>query len=239
MISIVVPAYNHHEMTAECLAAVRDNTRDYEIILVDNGSTPAIEGATIRNETNLGFPVAVNQGIRAAKGDTIILLNNDVICTPGSLNRLDTWLHNFSIVAPCTNYCAGLQQVMIALYTDRAGLDEQARQWAADYAGASQEVNWVIGFCMAFKKSLWDEIGPFDESLWPCSGEELDFCLRARAAGHRTGIAWDVYVHHIGSQTFLDLEKAGTVKYSEICARNERHVMDRWGVFWNKQELEG
>ncbi len=117
MLSIIIPVWNQHEMTKDCLEAIRANTKDYEIVLIDNGSDPPIafsipdawarvlepgrdaryvpmvEGAgniqIIYNETNLGFPVAINQGIRAAKGDIIVLLNNDVIVTENWLNRLE------------------------------------------------------------------------------------------------------------------------------------------------------
>ena len=238
MISIIIPVYNQHEMTEECLQAIHANTEDYEIILVDNGSTPAIEGATIRNDLNAGFPVAVNQGIRAANGNVIILLNNDCVVTPYWAQHLVTWLDVFDIVAPMTNYCAGLQQVALPVYNDIKELNKRAFAWYEDNRLESQEVKWVIGFCMAFRKNLYDELGEFDESLWPCSGEELDLCLRARAAGYTVGIARDVYVHHAGSQTFKDLERAGSLNYQKICDRNERHVAEKWGEFWDRQAIE-
>jgi len=75
MLSIIIPVYNAHEMTDECILSVMGNTQDYELILIDNGSTPPVrkpyagmhDVTLIRNEKNMGFPVAVNQGIRTAK----------------------------------------------------------------------------------------------------------------------------------------------------------------------------
>ena len=244
MISIVIPVFNQHDMTQECLTAVLDHTQNCEIILVDNGSEPPIkppfsgftEITMIRNETNLGFPVAVNQGIRAAKGDIIVLLNNDVIVTPGWADRLINHLEDYAIVGPMTNYCAGKQQVSLPTYQSIEGLNKEASTLADTSAGESEEVNWVIGFCMMFKKSLYDELGEFDESLWPCSGEEIDFCLRARQAGHKVGIAHDVYVHHEGSKTFNEMEKAGQLNYQETCKRNDEHLAAKWGDdFWQQQ----
>lgn len=235
MISIVIPAYNQHEMTQECVRAIIDHTKDREIILVDNGSKPPIAGANIRNEKNLGFPVAVNQGIRAASGDVIILLNNDVIVTPHWAERLAAWLDQYAIVSPLTNYCAGLQRTQVPLYESTEELDAVASKWSEDHAGQSQPVNWIIGFCMAFPKSLWEELGEFDESLWPCSGEEIDFCLRARKAGHRVGIARGVYVHHAGSQTFRDMQTAGQIEYNKIVDRNNAHLAQKWGESWVRQ----
>ena len=248
MISIVIPVLNQHDATQECIDAIRETTQDCEIIIVDNGSTPPIkqpfagfiETRVIRNEENKGFPVAVNQGCREAKGEVIILLNNDVIVTPGWAQVLAEWLNGaYSIVGPLTNYCAGLQRAQVEDYGNRDELFRAAAALSEECDGESEEVNFVIGFCMAFRRSLWEEIGPFDESLWPCSGEEIDFCFRARAAGHRIGIAHDVYVHHEGSQTFKDMVAAGTVDYAEICKRNDAHLAEKWGAdFWQRQAVK-
>lgn len=247
MKSIIIPVFNQHDFTDECIIAVRECTDDYEIVLVDNGSEPPYKPpftgfadmTVIRNEENKGFPAAVNQGIRTAKGDIIILLNNDVIVTPGWADDIPDMLEEFGIVGPVTNYAAGFQRVQVGAYGSKDGLYDQAKEWNQEYDGCLQEVNFVIGFCMAFKKSLVDEIGDFDESLWPCSGEEIDFCFRAREAGHRIIINHGVYVHHEGSQTFKDMENAGLVKYEDVCSRNDAHIAERWGAdFWLRQAVE-
>ena len=247
MKSIIIPVFNQHDFTNECILAVRECTDDYEIVLVDNGSNPPYvppftgfnETILIRNEENRGFPAAVNQGIRAANGDVIVLLNNDVIVTPGWADDLPDMLEEFGIVAPVTGYAAGYQKVGIGFYGTKDGLYEQAQEWTQEYRGCLQEVNFVIGFCMAFKKALFDEIGEFDESLWPCSGEEIDFCFRARQAGHKVIINHGVYVHHEGSQTFKEMERDGMVVYSDICKRNDEHLAKRWGYdFWLKQAVQ-
>lgn len=235
MISIVIPIYQQLDMTDACINSIYESgVVDTELILIDNGSIPPyqadhINATLIRNEANLGFPVAVNQGIKAASGDVIVLLNNDVICTQGWQERLLAHLDSYSIVGPVTNYAAGMQQVTIPVYQDEQELNIQAAKWSKERNGESKEVDWIIGFCMTFKKSLWEEIGPFDESLWPCSGEEVDFCMKARKSGHKVGIAYDVYVHHEGSQTFKEMEKAGQVSYKDSCHRNDRHLESKWG----------
>lgn len=248
MLSIVVPVYNQHDMTEECLAAVLENTRDCEIIIVDNGSEPPInplfsgfiETTVVRNDKNKGFPAAVNQGMRSANGDVIILLNNDVIVTPGWAEKLTQGLDSgYSIVGPVTNYAAGIQGVQIENYNDKGSLNKSAAAWFENYGDAVEDVNFVIGFCMAFKKSVFDEIGDFDETLWPCSGEEVDFCFRALEAGHKIGVVMGCYVHHEGSKTFRELENAGEVDYLEICKTVDEHVGKKWGNdFWNRQLVD-
>lgn len=245
MLSICIPCYNKHELTLDCITAIREHTQDCEIIIVDNGSTPPIqqpytgfiETTVIRNEENLGFPKAINQGIKAAKGDVIVLLNNDVFVTPGCLNRMANYLsmYNIDIIGPCTNFCAGIQNVQLPCYDNINQLNTEAGYFYEENRETFTNVNWVIGFCMMFKKTLYDELGEFDESLWPCSGEEIDFCFRAKEKGYYIAIANDTYVHHEGSQTFKEMGYVGK-KYDELCVRNDAHLAKKWGVdFWKNQ----
>lgn len=249
-LSIIIPVFNNHEMTTECIHAIRQTVQEAEIVLVDNGSTPAYEKPyvgflglqLIRNEENKGFPAAVNQGIAVATGDIIVLLNNDVIVTPGWAEKLTAPLTDptlqYSIVGPVTNYAAGLQAVQIETYENEQELAKCADAWAEHWQDAIEDVNFVIGFCMAFPKALWEELGPFDESLWPCSGEEVDFCFRAREAGHRIGIVKGCYVHHDGSQTFKAMEADGTLNYRDACEASDKHLAAKWGAdYWERQSV--
>ena len=244
MLSIIIPVWNQHEITKECVSSIYENTKDFEIIIVDNGSEPPINKDTIglfrnviviRNETNLGFPVAVNQGIKQAKGDVICLLNNDVIVTPHWADKLASHLDKFAIVSSMTNYCAGIQKTCIPVYYDTADLYRVSTEWEAEREGRILNVNWVIGFLFMFKKSLYDEIGEFDESMFPSSGEEIDFCYRAKAAGHNVAMVQDVYVHHIGSVTFQDMHNQGILDYNELCQKTSDLVKSKWGDFWKDQ----
>lgn len=246
MLSIIIPILNQHEMSTECIQAVMEGTIGYEIIVIDNGSDPPFyppfsgfnEIQVIRNEENLGFPAAVNQGLRAAKGDVIILLNNDVIVSPNSLNRLADRLDTFDVVGPTTNFCAGMQKVQIPSYQSKEELDKEIEYLYESSRGEAEEVNWIIGFCMVFKISVWKAVGDFDTTLWPCTGEEIDFCFRAKEKGFKIGIARDIYVHHEGSVTFKDMENAGQLKYAEICERNDKHLAEKWGDnFLNRQAI--
>ena len=242
---------------------------DYEFIIIDNGSDPPFKApfagfvpiSVIRNDKNEGFPVAINQGIEASTEDIIVVMNNDVFVCEGWLEAMIKYLdprkikdvsfndenrsfipetNLFSIVGPVTNYCAGLQMVTVGCYNNLDELDERGQEQAGEYANLIEPVNFLIGFCMMFKKSVYEDVGPFDASLWPCSGEEIDFCFKARGKGHKIGIVHEVYVHHEGSQTFTDLESAGLIKYADVCNRNDDHLAKKWGAdFWEKQVIEG
>lgn len=235
-------------MTIGCIDAIRNTVKSkYEIIVIDNGSDksfpwdrcaifPGID-KYIRNETNLGYPVAINQGIRISRGDVIVLLNNDVIVTSDAIDIMcDQFsIKHYSIVGPMTNYSAGIQQTCIDSYEDTFGLDYSAKKHFLEYRGQVINVNWLIGFCMAFPKSLWEEIGPFDESLWPSSGEEIMFCLEARKRGHNIAVLKEIYVHHYGSTTFTNMADDGLINYADICKRNDDHIKSKYGEFWSRQ----
>jgi GT2 family glycosyltransferase len=100
--SIIVPCWNQLEFTQQCLAAVKEHTRPcWELIVIDNGSTDgtglylagardlsAVPVTVVSNTTNLGFPAAINQGLQLARGEYLVLLNNDVVVTDAWLDQL-------------------------------------------------------------------------------------------------------------------------------------------------------
>ncbi|MGZ3534200.1 MAG: glycosyltransferase family 2 protein, partial [Thermodesulfobacteriota bacterium] len=99
LISVIIPNWNGKHFLVECIDSLKDQTfRDFETILVDNGSTDgSAEFAeeryggfirVIRNKKNLGFTGGNNVGIEAARGEYIVLLNNDTWAEPTWLQEL-------------------------------------------------------------------------------------------------------------------------------------------------------
>ena len=100
--SIIVPCWNLLECTRLCVAALgRHTPRPWELVVVDNGSTDgtaeylagvrdmaSVPVPVITNATNRGFPAAINQGLEAARGEYLVLLNNDVVGADGWLGQL-------------------------------------------------------------------------------------------------------------------------------------------------------
>ena len=93
--SVIIVTYNNLRFTQQCVASVNAYTKQpYEIVVVDNCSTDGtrqwLEGAadrreihqTVFNDQNLGFPAGVNQAINTARGEYVLLLNNDVRLRP-------------------------------------------------------------------------------------------------------------------------------------------------------------
>ena len=97
-----MPVWNQLEFTQQCIAALKNHTRPaWELIVVDNGSTDGtgtylagvrdmstVPVTVVSNATNLGFPAAINQGLRLARGEYLVMLNNDVVVTDGWLDQL-------------------------------------------------------------------------------------------------------------------------------------------------------
>ncbi len=100
--SIIVPCWNQVAFTRQCISAVLRHTRaPWELIVIDNGSadgtaaylaemrdTAPLPVTVISNTKNLGFPAAINQGLSCARGEYLVMLNNDVVVTDGWLEQL-------------------------------------------------------------------------------------------------------------------------------------------------------
>lgn len=227
-----MPVFNAYEYTKQCIHSMLENTHvSCKVIIIDNGSTD--ETATwsypkIRNKENLGFSKAVNQGIKIAKGDYICLLNNDTVVTSYWLTRLEWHLKNSNvdIISPCTNKISGKQQVNPGIYNDISELYNVSEEFYLNHKQKCEISDYVIGFCMLIKNEVFEQIGLFDE-FFDLGGEEIDFCIRAKIAGFKIGIAKDVFIHHFGSITFLNI---GDIDYyNDICRKNVEQLKKKWG----------
>ena len=214
MFSIVIPVFNHHDYTCACIESAFSCAfgADMEIIVVDNASDTPFkfrDVQTIRNKTNKGFPKAINQGIRASKGDTVVILNNDTIVTPRWLQRLEWHLNNGAdVVGPMTNEISGPQRILIDSYSGQTEMWAAAENRYQEFKHKQGKTARVVGFCMAFKKAITDNIGLFDERFSPGNYEDDDFCLRAIDAGYKCAFALDTYIHHFGSVSFGEKARA-------------------------------
>lgn len=219
MVSIIILTWNQLELTKQCVESILKHTDlPYEIIFVDNGSSDGtaqwLTGlaqndnrlSVILNDSNLGFAAGCNQGLMAAKGDTLVLLNNDTVVTPGWLSGLVEVLErnpDAGVVGPMTNSASGLQVLADPGY---GTLDELPR-WAEAFRKKNRHriipQRRVVGFCHCFSKRLIERIGLLDDSFGSGNYEDDDFCLRAELAGFRNIVVGDLFIHHEGGATFL------------------------------------
>ncbi|MHB8057203.1 MAG: FkbM family methyltransferase [Desulfuromonadaceae bacterium] len=246
LVTIVILTFNQLWCTKECVESIQQHTPEiHAIIFVDNGSTDGTVAwlleqvaqhdnyRLIENGTNLGFAKGCNQGIEAAGGEYILLLNNDVVVTEGWLTGLlecHQRRSNIGIVGPMTNNISGIQRVADVGYDNVAGLDAFARSFRDRNRYWMIENRRIVGFCMLFSKQLADEVGLLDETFGSGNFEDDDYCLRAELAGYRNYIAGDVFIHHYGSQTF----DGNKMDYGQAMQGN----MALYRQKWNYKQLD-
>ncbi|MFH1278941.1 MAG: glycosyltransferase [Candidatus Eisenbacteria bacterium] len=231
---IVIPVWNNLRLTVNCWTSIRKNTKTpFDLVIVDNGSTEPVaydaeqnNFRVIRNEKNLGFAAAVNQGIRAVWSDYVVILNNDCIVTPGWLERMIAHLEedpSIGVVAPQTNYASTGQRVA-AEYRDETGLYKFSDRLYRKNRGRREEMNKVVGMCMVLPRRVIEEVGLFDERFGIGNFEDDDYCLRIRMAGYKVVCARDVYVHHEGGATFRLMD----VDYKALLEENSKVYLRKW-----------
>ena len=128
------------------------------------GKWPQVRIKIIKNKENLGFAAGNNQGMAAARGDYVLLMNNDVVVTPGWLSRMVACAEkspDIGMVGPVSNYVSGPQLVEGVDYDTHTlnGLIEFSNKFADDHAGQAQQILRVVGFCMLIKRAVIDKIG--------------------------------------------------------------------------------
>ena len=216
-VSLVIPVYNRAELTEQCLLALAENTGDdpdYEVIVVDNGSTDwtpyllhAFEGdlQVLRHDDNLGFARACNRGAEAARGDLLLFLNNDTVVRPGWLAALVAAADSdpqVGVVGARLLYPGG-ERVQHAGLELRHGVPEHAGRnlpWDDPTVTRSRDLDMVTGACMLVRRQLFDELGGFDPEF--VNGvEDVDLCLRGRDRGYRVVYCADSIIEHHEGQT--------------------------------------
>ena len=216
LVSIVIPTYNGMAHLPVCLASLRaQRYRPIEIILVDNGSTDE-SVAYVRREfpdvriislaQNQVFAGAANAGIRATAGAVIVLLNNDTEAEPGWLAELLSALQ--------AEPRAGMAASKLRLFDRREVLhsagDAYGRDgmpfnrgvWQPDMGQFDRDrlVFAPCGGAAAYRRSMLDEIGLFDEDLVAYC-EDVDLAWRAQLAGYLCVFAPRAIVYHKLSAT--------------------------------------
>ena len=240
--SVVVPCFNQLAFTRQCLAALARHTRGpWELVAVDDGSSDGTAAylAGVRDVApfpatvvtlpeNRGFPAACNAGLRAARGDYLVLLNNDAVVTDGWLDQLVGLAESdpaIGLAGPMSNHAAPPQHVPEVPYRDLDAMHEFAARWRERQRGRWLTCERLSGFCLLIKRRVLDAIGGLDERFGPGFFDDDDLAIRARHAGYELAVACDLFVHHFGGRSF---EGAG-IDAEALLRANRAKFEAKWG----------
>jgi len=225
-LSIIIVSYNTREMTLECIASVKAETRArIEIIVVDNASTDGSAEAVahahpditlIAEGTNHGFGPAHAIALERSRAPWILLLNPDTLVLDGALDKLlsfakaqpqaKIWggrtLFGDRSLNPASCFAQMTLWSVFCRVTGLNGLFRHSELFNSEYYGAWQrdhvrEVDIVSGCLFLIRREFWDELGGFDPAF-TMYGEEVDLCLRAHKLGARPMITPDATIIHYG-----------------------------------------
>jgi GT2 family glycosyltransferase len=239
LVSILIPCCGQLEYTKLCVPSVLRHSREpFELIFLDIGSLDGtaeylagvitaahVRIETIRTQTDLGIADVVREAIAHARGEYLVLLNNDAIVTDAWLNQLvalASMSPAIGLVGPMSNYASSPQLVENVPYRigprralrptkDRLDAEilvnvEEVNKFAGEHRdknkGKWMETDRLGGFCLLIKRHVLDKIGPLSQ-LGDLSLFDSDVVsAKARQAGFTLACCRDLFVHHFGTRTF-------------------------------------
>jgi len=218
-VSVIVPTRDRGRLLEACLTSLRDRTRypNVEVVVVDHetierrarrligGLADDPDAVVVPFTGPFNFAAMCNRGVKAASGEVVVLLNNDTEVVA------DDWLDEFvgQLVRPEVGVVGAL-----LLFSDgtiqHAGVHPGVgglmghghKHRPGDDPGyhgrltVAHEVAAVTGACLGVTRALWDRLGGLDEDHLAVAYNDIDLCLRARAAGLRVVLAPQAVLHH-------------------------------------------
>lgn len=241
--SIIVLTYNNLELTRACLDSLEQFTESwrYEVIVVDNASTDGTpeflqqwadarhDRTIVLNDNNRGFSAGNNQGLAIARGEYLVMLNNDTEVTQGWLPTLMNHLRrdqSLGIVGPVTDNIGNEARIGLS-FRSRDEMHRKARAYTFAHMGEAVPISTLAFFCVMLPRRIYEKIGPIDESYEQGFFEDDDYCRRVELAGWKIACAEDVFVHHHLSASFGKLGK----KRQELMERNRKIYEAKWGAW--------
>ena len=191
-ISVLLVLFNRAELTFACLRALAENHSErMEIIIVDNNSRDEttllldrLRGVRIiRNAENRNFLLAVNQAAKEARGDYVLLLNNDAQVLPGTLHCALKTIRSApdigAVGARLILLDGTLQEAGSIIWRDGSclGYGRGDNPFAPMYM-FRRDVDYCSGAFLLTPRRIWEELGGFDERFKPAYYDETDYCTR-------------------------------------------------------------
>ena len=230
-VSVIIPAHNKVEVTyyALCALLVAHNRARFEVIVVDDASTDAtaelesiVSGIrVIRNTEPQRFIRACNAGVAAARGDHVVLLNNDTEPTAGWLDALlDAFarLDNVGLAGSKLLYPDGRLQDAGGIVWGNGNpwnYGNRANPWDPRFCYARQ-ADYLSGAAMMTTRRIWEQVGGLSAYLEPMYFEDTDFAFKVRAAGYKTWFVPASVVYHFEGMTSGTDTTTGFKRFQEV-----------------------
>ncbi|UKA48938.1 glycosyltransferase family 2 protein [Arthrobacter sp. FW305-123] len=220
--SFVIVTYNSASVIGSCLEPLMDLALSgHEVVIVDNNSTDETlaiclklipSAKIIRNPNNDGFAKAVNLGVAASAGSTVVLLNPDAVGSAESFHELleSSAKNPMAVIAPMIVHpeqrlsvvSAGRQPKLGRMLLHYSGLARLAGPGFLEghylyphQAESDRNVEWATGACLVIPKNLWRSVGGLTER-WFMYAEDIEFCHRVVLAGYSIRLLSGIEISH-------------------------------------------
>jgi N-acetylglucosaminyl-diphospho-decaprenol L-rhamnosyltransferase len=247
-IGIVIVTYNSQREIGACLDAATRTGAD--VVVVDNASSDETVGEVIRrgvrllaNITNRGFAAAVNQGFAALETPYVLLLNPDAelmegldslceaCCLPGAAGAGGKLVDahgspqiGFMVREFPTPLVLTLEVLLLNRVWPNNPINRRYRGLHLNYK-MRIPVEQPAGAFLMVRRSVWQELGGFDESFFPLWFEDVDFCRRAEDRGYQLYYVPEAAAKHRGGHSIsqLSVEKRRVYWYGSLLRYSAKH----------------
>ena len=253
-LSVVIVSFNSAGTLPACLRALRDHgpMPPHDVVVVDNASQDDTAAMLVRDwpsvtllrqDANLGFAAANNRGIRATRGDRLLLLNPDAAVTAHAVEGLMTALDGdptVGIAGPRIVDPDGRAELSFGPHISpwaEAWQKLRVRAlergwplmgpWVERQTQRPQHPDWVSGACWLARRTVLETAGLFDERFFLYT-EDVDLCARVRSGGHRIAFVPSSVVRHTRGASRATVRDAANAQYrrSQVAFYEKHHP--RW-----------
>jgi glycosyltransferase involved in cell wall biosynthesis len=253
LVSIIIPTRDHANILSVCLESVLKKTSypHFEIIVVDNGSVeketqqllasqPRDKVHVVRDDAPFNYSRLNNLAVKAAKGDVVCLMNNDIeVLTPDWLEEMLSFALQSDIGCVGARLWypgdGGLQHGGVVL--GLGGVAGHSHKYLSKNkpgyfhrAVLHQSFSAVTAACLVIRRDIWEQVQGLDEAF-AIAFNDVDFCLRVRDAGYRN--VWTPYAEMIHHESFSRGQEDSPEKVARFKGETQR-MKQRWGTGLHK-----